>query len=197
MSKKKKPPPLGKGTLSDEDAQLWQRVTTTIRPLDPTHQHPYVDIPVDTLGETPDSGPKHKTRPHKPRHPIIPVSQTSQAPQLDHGRAPGLDKRNNQRLIKGKMAIDARLDLHGSTQQEAHRDLNGFIERCYARNFRCVLVITGKGLRLSSGEIGVLRRAVPQWLNDQPLRSMILGFSHATPKDGGEGALYVLLKRKR
>ena len=95
------------------------------------------------------------------------------------------------------MAIDARLDLHGSTQQEAHRDLNGFIERCYARNFRCVLVITGKGLRLSSGEIGVLRRAVPQWLNDQPLRSMILGFSHATPKDGGEGALYVLLKRKR
>lgn len=97
-------------------------------------------------------------------------------------------------MKRGEMDIDGRIDLHGLTQEAAHVALNGFISRCYALGRRCVLVITGKGTREGSG---VLRAAVPRWLNDRPLRGVILAFSHAQPRDGGEGALYVLLKRQR
>ena len=125
------------------------------------------------------------------------ANPTSRLPELGHGVAPGVDKQNNKRLIKGRKIIEARLDLHGQTQEEARANLISFIQRSGARQHRCVLVITGKGLRLHSGEIGVLRRNVPRWLNEPPIRPLVLAFSHATPKDGGEGALYVLLKRNR
>lgn len=95
------------------------------------------------------------------------------------------------------MPIDGRLDLHGHTKESAHRALDSFIKGAFSAGRRCVIIITGKGLRVNSGEVGVLRQSVPQWLNSPELRPMVLAFSHATPKDGGEGALYVLLKRKR
>ena len=86
------------------------------------------------------------------------------------------------------------MDLHGLTQVEAHRALQGFIEGAHLAGKRALLVITGKGLTPGSG---VLRDAVPRWLNEPSLRRMILAFSHAQPKDGGAGALYVLVRRKR
>ena len=92
-------------------------------------------------------------------------------------------------MRRGKVAIEARIDLHGMTQAEAHDALEDFIFDCQASGRRSVLVITGKGV---AGE-GILRAAVPKWLNEH--RRIVRGFSHATPKDGGEGALYVLLKR--
>lgn len=193
MAGREKPSLPERNNLSDDDAQLWQRVTSDIKPLAASQKRPHVEASGEFTEETP--APQKRT--YKQRHVTISVRNKDGLPDLDHGRAPGLDKRSSQRLKKGRMDIDARLDLHGSTQQEARRDLNAFIDRSYAQGYRCVLVITGKGMRLHSGEIGVLRRAVPQWLNQNPLRSMILGFSHATPRDGGEGALYVLLKRKR
>jgi DNA-nicking Smr family endonuclease len=193
MPPRKKASVTGRNKLSDEDEKLWQRVTTTVKPLVPHHQRAYVDPPTEIPEETQSS----PVRSYKQHHVTINAKPSTKLPDLDHGRAPGLDKRSSQRLKKGRMDIEARLDLHGNTQQEARRDLNSFVHRSYDRGLRCVLVITGKGMRLHSGQIGVLRRAVPQWLNENPLRSMILGFSHATPKDGGEGALYVLLKRKR
>ena len=88
------------------------------------------------------------------------------------------------------------MDLHGMTQDQAHRALNAFIDASSHAGRRCVLVITGKGGR-GDGSVGVLREQVPRWLNQAPLRPLVLAFSYATPKDGGEGALYVLLKRKR
>ncbi len=93
------------------------------------------------------------------------------------------------------MAIEARLDLHGMTQAEAHGRLVAFVEGHQAAGRRCVLVVTGKGTWREEG--GVLRDAVPRWLNEPGLRPRILSFSHAQPKDGGEGALYILLKRLR
>ncbi len=94
------------------------------------------------------------------------------------------------------MKIGARIDLHGHTQEEAYRALCAFIASSRAAGRRCVLVVTGKGSR-PDGTTGVLRQSVPRWLNMAPLREKVLSFTHARPKDGGEGALYVLLKRDR
>ena len=106
----------------------------------------------------------------------------------------GLDRRNSQRLKRGQMAIEARLDLHGMTQAEAHGALARFIARSFDEGRRAVLIITGKGMR--DGE-GVLRRAVPRWLDDPALRPMILAREEAQPRHGGAGALDVLLRRRR
>jgi|TARA_Y100000294_G_scaffold153626_1_gene152684 DNA-nicking Smr family endonuclease len=94
------------------------------------------------------------------------------------------------------MDIEATLDLHGLTQAEAHRALGAFLRGSRSAGKRTVLVITGKG-GVKGSERGVLRDAVPRWLNEGPNRRMIRGFSFAAPKDGGQGALYVLLKRLR
>ena len=130
-----------------------------------------------------------------------PPAKSSDQPTLSHGDTPGLDKRSAQRLKRGQMQIEARLDLHGHRQDEAHRALNGFIASAADAGKRCVLVITGKGMRLDATsyerQIGVLREMVPRWLNEEPNRSRILSFNHATQADGGTGALYVLLKRQR
>ena len=104
-------------------------------------------------------------------------------------------------MRRGQMDIEATLDLHGLTQAEAHRALGAFLHGSRSAGRLTVLVITGKGggKDLGSGRggpgSGVLRDAVPRWLNEGPNRRMIRGFSHAAPKDGGQGALYVLLKR--
>ena len=82
------------------------------------------------------------------------------------------------------------------TQAEAYRHLVRFIDQSYFHKKRCVNVITGKGTQLN-GNIGILRQAVPQWLNQPELRSKIIAFSHAPKNEGGEGAVYVLLKRWR
>ena len=112
------------------------------------------------------------------------------APELRHGSAVGLDRRQAERFKRGKMAIEGRLDLHGMTRQGAHVALRRFILGAVAADKRCVLVITGKGR-------GVLREEVPRWLNEPGLRDAVLSFAYARPADGGEGALYVLLKRRR
>jgi len=97
-------------------------------------------------------------------------------------------------MKRGEMEIDGRLDLHGMTQDVAHATLLAFVTRAYDSGRRCLLVITGKGNREGTG---VLRANVPRWLNQSPCRERILGFSHARPQHGGEGALYVLIKRRR
>ena len=100
------------------------------------------------------------------------------------------------RLKRGQLAIDGRIDLHGMTQDKAHRALEKFLTASQGAGQRCVLVITGKGLR-PTGETGVLRNLVPRWMNAPAIRGRVLSFCTAQPRDGGTGALYVLLKRKR
>jgi DNA-nicking Smr family endonuclease len=94
--------------------------------------------------------------------------------------------------MRGRDALGPRLDLHGLNQDEARTALFGFLERATADGWRAVLVITGKGLR---GD-GVLRRRVPEWLAEPALRSRVAGVSEAHHRHGGEGALYVALKRQ-
>lgn len=117
-----------------------------------------------------------------------------------------LDRREQRRLATGRTAIEARLDLHGHRRHEAYDELRAFILRCRAQGLRHVLVITGKGNRSpeDEGEFyvsepvrGVLRQQVPQWLSEPALQAHIIGFEQAHLRHGGEGALYVRLRRRR
>jgi len=109
-------------------------------------------------------------------------------------REGGIDKRTLQRLKSGEMSIDGTIDLHGMTQTEAHPALLRFLERAAAAGQRCLLVITGKGG--PQGE-GILRYQVPRWLNEPAPRAKILAVVAARPQHGGDGAYYVLLRRRR
>ena len=159
-----------------EERALWRHATSDIaprrRPAPPPVAEPPAPAPADSA----------EARAAEPA-PLAPLPLGS-----------GLDRRNAQRLKRGQMAIEARLDLHGMTQVEAHGALARFIARSFGEGRRAVLVITGKGMR--DGE-GVLRRAVPRWLDDPALRPMILAREEAQPRHGGAGALYVLLRRQR
>lgn len=105
-----------------------------------------------------------------------------------------LDRRTAERFRRGRMDIDGRIDLHGMTQAQAHGALAAFIHRAWRETRRCVLIITGKGA-WSGG--GVLRAAAPRWLAEPALARMILAIEPAQPKDGGDGAFYVLVRRRR
>ena len=117
----------------------------------------------------------------------------------------GLDKRSADRLRRGQMRIEGRLDLHGLTQADAHRAAHAFVLESYRTGRRCVLIITGKGgFRedddlgfMPDRDIGVLRRNMPRWLAEPPVRQKVLRLEPARPQHGGDGAFYVLLRRKR
>ena len=112
---------------------------------------------------------------------------------LDHFA--GIDRANAERLKRGLHRIEARLDLHGKTEAEAHHALAAFIHSSSEAGRRCVLIITGRGLGPTGP--GVLKRAVPRWLEGVELRRKILAIAPAQPRDGGAGALYLLLRRHR
>lgn len=150
-----------------------------------------------------------KTAHPAPRRSAAPVPQPiAEAPRpLALDATAGIDKRTAERFRRGALPIEATLDLHGLGQAEARPALDGFLARCHARGFRAVLVVTGKGRRSDHGtgpgtgylrgEMGVLRAALPHWLNDAGNRHRVLAVATAQPKHGGQGAFYVLLKRHR
>jgi DNA-nicking Smr family endonuclease len=136
----------------------------------------------------------------RPR-PVAPVKRAE--PAIEHGRAAGVDRRSAERLRRGRLPVEARLDLHGHTQDQAHAALDHFLGEAQARGLRCVLVITGKGTTTGTttgaamGASGVLRGQVPRWLNEPGNRARVLAFDYAQPKHGGLGALYVLMRRRK
>jgi DNA-nicking Smr family endonuclease len=171
--------------LSYEERVLWTTVTKAIEPLRAT-----VRVAPDADGEPAMeiAKPAHSAvAPKRASPPLVP--QKPSPPQL----AP-LGQRMKQRVARGKQAIDARLDLHGLTQSEAHAALLHFLRNAHARDARLLLVITGKG---RGSEPGVLRRQVPQWLGLPEFRSLVVGFEDAHVAHGGKGALYVRLRRTR
>ncbi len=139
--------------------------------------------------------------------PARPAAKERAAPAITaSGKAgAGLDKRSAERLRRGQMTIEGRLDLHGHTQADAHRALDAFIAGSYRAGRRCILVITGKGGPrddvdggfMPDRDSGVLRRNLPRWLGEGAVRQMVLRIESARPQHGGEGAYYVLLRRKR
>ncbi len=179
--------------LTREDMELWRHVVQDVRPLSERGVVAPEQIPEIT--EPDPVRPRPRTATRRPLLPSLVKPKTPKMPEISHGEVAGVDKRTAQRLRRGRLAIEGRIDLHGLTQDEAHRALSSFLSGSQKAGRRCVLVVTGKGLK-PSGETGVLRANVPRWLNTPPNRSRILAFSYATRKDGGEGALYVLLRRK-
>jgi DNA-nicking Smr family endonuclease len=106
-----------------------------------------------------------------------------------------LDEPTLDKLSKGRLPIEGRVDLHGMTQEEAYSLLHSFLHRAHAGGIRYVLIITGKGS--SSGGDGVLRRSVPAWLSTPAFRHLVSSHDHAARHHGGSGALYVRLRRVR
>jgi DNA-nicking Smr family endonuclease len=187
------------GRLSREDLALWRRLAATVAPL-PGRLLPAPDeeFPSEPLPAPAAAPPAPRRRLRKPplSEPPAPPPPAPALPEIAHGDVAGVDKRTAQRMRRGQLPIEARIDLHGLTEEDAHRALASFIVGAQHAGRRCVLVVTGKGLR-QDGRTGVLRRNVPRWLNEAPIRARILAFCHAQPKDGGEGALYLLLRRRK
>ena len=169
--------------LSRDERALWRTVTQSIAPL--REAPPPADI--DEISEV--VAPP-KARRSTGAAPAVPKAAAQAAPPP---LAP-LGRRMRQRVARGRETIDARFDLHGLTQSEAHAALMHFLRNAHARDARLVLVITGKG---RGGEPGVLRRQVPQWLGLPEFRSLVVGFEDAHIAHGGEGALYVRVRRTR
>ncbi|HEX6840027.1 MAG TPA: Smr/MutS family protein [Stellaceae bacterium] len=173
-----------------EERALWRAAMHGVAPLPKRGAAPASEPPA--AAELPPNAAKVRSaRRAVPRPPPAP-----RRPDLAPGVAPGVDRRSAERLRRGEREIEARLDLHGMTQDEAHRALNAFLDRAEHTGWRGVLVLTGKG-RAGSSAAGVLRAAVPRWLNEAPNRARLLAIAAAQPKHGGAGAMYLLLRRKR
>ena len=173
--------------LSSDDLKIWRYVTRGVHPLRDITRHPAED-------QTSDEPPPRVRKSLPPiSESIARVAPRPLAP-LALGSTADMDRRTAQRFKGGEMAVDGRIDLHGLTLDQAHGALTAFMRGAYARGARCVVVVTGKG---KGDSIGKIRKETPHWLNQTPLRSMILAVTEARPGQGGAGALYVLLKRKR
>lgn len=162
------------------DRGLWKRVIQDVKPL---RGRP---APVPA-GASPPPRPE-PTGGEQPR-----TISSDPPPSLD--RFAGIDRSNAERLKRGLHKIEARLDLHGLTQPEAHRALAAFIRSSVDDGRRCVLVITGRGFGPNGP--GILKVAVPRWLGEPELKRQVLAIASAQPQHGGPGAIYLLLRRQR
>jgi DNA-nicking Smr family endonuclease len=183
------PAPSHKRHLSEEERALWENVARQVKPL---RKKPRLA----KHGAAPTAEPP-AAKPSASMRPIASVQPPKPSKPVTPPLAP-LGRREKSRLSRGRSEIDARLDLHGMTQTRAHRALHGFLQRAHSEGLTFVLVITGKG-KVGGGEAerGVLRRQVPHWLSLPEFRSLVVGFEEAHIGHGGEGALYVRIRRAR
>lgn len=170
--------------LTGEELALWHHAVRDTAPLRATETAP-PPLPTTPLAPA-ASAPQESARV------AVPPTRPPTARRLDPAGPVDLDRRSWLKLRRGSYPIDARIDLHGMTQAEAHARLASFLAGAQARGNRCVLVITGRGLRHG----GTLREMTPRWLETGPNRSIVLSFAQARLHHGGEGALYVLLRRR-
>ena len=176
-----------KRSLSEEERKLWESVARQVKPLRNKPRlarlHPAeTDMPAIAVPV--------------PQRPPSPVKVTS-PPKPTVPPLVSIGRRERAQLSRGRKEIDARIDLHGMTQTRAHRALLGFLQRAHHEGFSFVLVITGKGKLGGESERGVLRRQVPHWLALPEFRALVVGFEEAHIGHGGEGALYVRVRRAR
>jgi DNA-nicking Smr family endonuclease len=188
--------------LSQGETELWQRVVARVeplknRPLPMTDQSGLVRLP-----KVPENGPAI----HSAYEEIAPVPPPDRRERpleraQDKPAQPALDRRTAQRLQRGQLPIEGRLDLHGMTQKQAYAALLRFVSASRTYNRRLVLVVTGKGwnpdARKPEEAVGVLRRSVPRWLESPPFTEHVSGVMDAHLRHGGSGALYVMLRRSR
>ena len=170
--------------VEPEEINLWQNYTKSIVP-----KNKRLNSPDGIMGQ---QQYLKRSNSEKVKSTQLDVSNE----YLTHGHYPGFGRKNINRLRRGKIRFDRRLDLHGMTQLEAYKAIVDFIEKAFLNRLNMVLIITGKGFNIKAGW-GVLNKGVPKWLNEKPLRLWIKGFGYAAQEHGGEGALYVLIRRRR
>lgn len=169
--------------LTKTEIELWMRVTADVRPFR-RQPEPIEAKPALETVAAPEGAAESPRKAQALERPAAPRS----APAVSD-----LDQKTRLKLRRGRIEVDARLDLHGMRQHEAQRALCDFLYRCQRGGGKVAIVITGKG---STGE-GVLRRLAPLWLQAPHLRDVVSGFGEAARQHGGEGALYVRIRRLR
>ncbi len=202
----KPPHPPRRRHLSKEDEALWEHTAATLKPLRERkgRHHPGVVGADEAAPFTPKTRDGRKTGAGVPHGATKAPAKPQPAPPAKRA-TPGLadfDRKAARRLRQGQIEIEARIDLHGMRQQEAHGALRRFLLSCFGRGVRWVLVITGKGgprkvqdeEGWSLSERGVLRKNVPIWLAEPELRPIVVSFTTAAVPHGGEGALYIQLR---
>ena len=173
--------------IDDEDILFWRDAVQNVAPMSP--------VPV--IGGKPT--PKIRINEH--RYYAVRQEFSTYSKALEDMEFGGIDRATLRKFKKEEFAVEAVLDLHGLTEDAAFVKVDEFIPRCFAQGKRCVVIVTGKGYHQAEDDIfavrGVLRHQVPQWLNLPRLRAMIMIYKHPSERMGGNGALYILLKRKR
>ncbi len=177
--------------LSEDERVLWEGVAKQVKPLRKRTRVVKMDVvaveaapaPLPPMSRKLMEAPPAKVVKH-PDPPLPPLAT--------------LGRRERSQLSRGRKEIDARLDLHGMTQERAHRALATFLQRASYDGMSFVLIITGKGRTGGlDSERGILRRQVPIWLGLPEFRALVVGFEEAHIGHGGAGALYVRVRRAR
>ncbi len=214
--KKPQHPPAGRrgGHLSEEDQAVWRGTAETLEPLKRAKGR--VHHAIDGHGAAAVAMAKRRGAEHHDRNAGRAASghgsgkqqpKPLEAPVNTPPPLADFDRKRVKKLARGRDEIEARIDLHGMRQAEAHAALKRFLAQCHHNGLRMVLVITGKGTPNRAArdddhdfgflrpEPGVLRRSVPQWLAEPQLRQIVVSFTPASARHGGEGAYYVHLRR--
>lgn len=178
--------PRRRRALSEQERALWESVAKQIKPLRKKARSPKISSPAAI---------EERSIATRPASSSLPAAAPAKRPASKPPPLAPLGRRERSRLSRGLKDIEARLDLHGMTQSRAHRALQSFLQRASSDGLTFVLVITGKGAA-DSGR-GVLRRQVPEWLSLPEFRTLVAGFEQAHIGHGGEGALYVRVRRAR
>ena len=164
-------------TLNSDELALWKTVTRSVKAFR-----------TDLINE-----PERQDRARRESgHRIAPSNcEKAQLPRLS-----AFEPRLRRRLARGQDEVDAVLDLHGLNQAEAHSQLSEFIVRLQSMGARTVLIVTGKGKGDGSFSGGVLYRNAPLWLQSPAMRRFVSSIVRADRNHGGDGALYVRLRRR-
>jgi DNA-nicking Smr family endonuclease len=176
-------------TPSNNEISLWKRFTHGIKQI----HEAFEDVVDETtiIKKSTNTTHTHSLQP--------PTKKNKKERQFN-----GFDKRTKDKLERGNMPIEGRIDLHGQTQNQAKKSLINFVTQAYHQQKRCLLVVTGKGsgkvhdndLVSERSERGVIRKNLPNWLSQKPLSNMVLSHIQAAQKDGGAGAFYIYLKNQ-
>ena len=194
MGHNKKDSPPDPKEPHDDDKTLWEKVTKSVRRMNP---RPAFQKPKQAVG--PKTGTLKTSWTDRSKSVQTGQAKAKTSPDKKMpadfrlGESSGIDRTSARRMQRGQAPIEDRLDLHGLSQEQAQKKVKAFIGSAVQKNFRHVLIITGKG---RDGH-GILREKVPEWLKDAPLCYHLNAISYAQPKDGGTGALYIRLKRQR
>ncbi len=208
MSKPGRKSGSGKQHLSEEERFLWEQAANNLQPLKKKKARVQV-----RHEDTSDKSPRQPEASQKPASKRT-VERSAPGPSTRQAHAKSapplsqLDRRKARKISSGRIEIEARIDLHGMRQREAHSALGRFLLSAHSKGQRWVLVITGKGTTprasseayacagLREEERGVIKRNLPGWLAEPQLRAIVISFASATVRHGGEGALYIELRKR-